>query len=191
MLLTIKNRQKYLKALGLYDGKLDGKEGAVLKESYKKLQEKYFTRAKDKDGLYGTNTDILLRSAYNVEAYTRNFDLPEFKCDCGGKYCTGYPATLNAQLLKNLQSIRTKYGPTTITSGVRCQKYNDSIRGSVKGSYHIKGKALDFVTNSSNTLTGRKAIMAYWKKLTNAGYTYCNENGNFPNMGNAIHVQVK
>ena len=191
MLLTIKTRQKYLKALGLYDGQLDGKEGPMLKESYKKLQRKYFTREKDKDGLYGKNTDILLRNAYKVEAYTRNFDLDEFKCDCKGKYCTGYPVILNSQLLKNIQSIRTKFGSTTITSGLRCQRYNDSIPGSIKGSYHVKGKAIDFANNTTNTLAGRRTVMAYWRKLPKAGYTYCNENGNYPNMGNAVHIQVK
>ena len=191
MLLTIKTRQKYLKALGLYDGQLDGKEGPMLKESYKKLQNKYFTREKDKDGLYGNNTDILLRNAYKVEAYTRNFDLIEFKCNCGGRYCTGYPVILNTQLLKNAQSIRTKYGPTTITSALRCQRYNDSIPGSIKNSYHVKGKAIDFANSSTNTLSSRRIVMAYCRKLPNAGYTYCDENGNYPNMGNSIHTQVK
>lgn len=191
MLLTVKTRQKYLKALGLYDGTIDGSEGKMTKAAYKALQNKYFTKEKDKDGLYGKNTDILLRNAYKVETYTRNFDLPEFRCDCGGKYCTGYPVELSTQLLKNVQAIRTKFGPTTITSGMRCQKYNDSIPGSIKTSKHIKGKAVDFAGSKTNTLSDRKTVMAYWMKLTGASYTYCNVNGSHPNMGNAVHVDVK
>lgn len=190
MLLTVKERQKYLKALKLYDGEIDGKESAKLKDSYKKLQNKYFVREKDRDGLYGSDTDILLRNAYKVKTYAKNFELRDFRCPCGGKYCDGYPVILSTQLLKNIQLIRDKFGPTDITSGIRCQRYNDSIPGSVKNSYHVKGKASDFANANTSTLSKRRVVMGYWKKLPRAGYTYCNENGNFPNMGNAIHVQV-
>lgn len=191
MLLTVKTRQKYLKALGMYDGAIDGIEGKMTKAGYKELQNKYFTRAKDQDGLYGKDTDLLLRNAYKVEAYTRNFDLPEFKCECGGRYCTGYPVELNTQLLKNIQAVRTKFGPTTITSGMRCQRYNDSLAGSIKTSKHIKGKAVDFANAKTDTLSERRTVMAYWKSLPSYSYTYCNENGSNPNMGNAVHVDVK
>ena len=191
MLLTVKERQKRLAYLGLYTGKIDGKDGKLTKEAYKKLQNKYFTRVSDKDGIYGKDTDILLRNAYVVELNTRNFDLPEFKCECGGKYCTGYPTTLSAQLLKNMQTLRKQYGSITITSGLRCKGFNSILTGSVPTSYHLKGKAVDFACQSSATLAGRRQIMKDWKKLASAGYTYCNENGSAPNMGTAIHVQVK
>lgn len=190
-MLSVKNRQKYMKALGLYDSLLDGKEGAMTKAGYKALQDKYFTREKDKDGLYGPNTDILLRNAYNVELYTRNFDVNEFKCDCGGKYCTGYPVRLNVQMLKNMQAIRTKFGPTTIASGMRCQKYNDSIPGSISNSWHTKGMAVDFYGNYTNTLAERQKVEAYCRKLPNAGYTYSNDAKNtYPWMGTSVHTQV-
>lgn len=191
MLLSVRTRQKYLKMLGIYDGKIDGKEGRSTKAAYKALQNKYFTRSKDKDGVYGINTDILLRNAYRVETYTRNFNLEEFKCECGGRYCTGYPVRINMQLLKNVQALRTKFGPMTITSGLRCKGYNNSLVGSSSTSAHMTGKAVDFANEKTNTLSGRRTVMYYWKKLTGAGYTYCNENGNYPNMGNAVHVQVK
>lgn len=191
MLLTIETRQKYLKALGFYAGEIDGSEGKLTKAAYTKLQNKYFTRTQDKDGIYGNNTDILLRNAYNVHIYAKNFRLEEFKCNCGGRYCTGYPKVISVQLLKNIQAIRDKYGATTITSGLRCQKFNDSLIGSIKNSYHIRGKAVDFVNKSTLMPSDRRKVMAYWRQLNQAGYTYCNENGSAPNMGNAVHVQVK
>lgn len=191
MLLTVKQRQTRLKALGLYDGKIDGKNGNKTKAAYAKLQNKYFIRPRDKDGIYGKDTDILLRNAYAVKLYCKNFELPEFKCECGGRYCTGYPVKLNVNLLKNIQTLRNEYGSTTITSGLRCKPYNNSLVGSSTTSYHMKGKAVDFANQYSSTLAGRRKIMARWKKLPSAGYTYCNENGSAPNMGNAIHVQVK
>ena len=47
-MLTVKQRQNYLKTLGYYTGKIDGKEGPLLKEAYKKLQKDYFVREKDR-----------------------------------------------------------------------------------------------------------------------------------------------
>ena len=190
-MLTVKERQTYLTNLGYYKGLIDGKECKDTKAAYKALQEDYFTRDKDKDGLYGPNTDILLVNAYFVKNYTKNFKLTEFKCNCKGKYCTGYPVKLDSQLLKNLQKVRIKYGPTTITSGMRCKKYNNSIAGSSSTSKHMNGKALDIYNAKTTTLSGRRSVMDYWKSLPKYNYTYCNENGNYPNMGNAVHVDVK
>lgn len=191
MLLTVKNRQKYLKYLGLYAGSIDGIEGKMTKAGYLALQKKFFTRKSDIDGLYGNNTDILLRNAYSVEYYTRNFDLPEFKCGCGGKYCTGYPTILDPYLLTGLQSIRSTMGPTTITSGMRCQRYNDSLPGSIKTSKHTKGKAIDFYNSKTDTVAERQSTIAYCKKLPRYTYAYGNINGSHPNMGNAVHFDVK
>ena len=59
-------------------------EGAVLK----------YLRKQDVDGEWGINSDNALRHVYNVRRYTKsdNFSPEEFKCECGGKYCTGYPS---------------------------------------------------------------------------------------------------
>lgn len=195
-MLTIKKRQTYLKNLGYYTGKIDGKEGPLLKEAYKKLQEDYFVRKKDIDGIYGNNTDILLQNAYNVKKYAKNFKLEEFKCGCGGKHCTGYPGVLSIQLLKNVQRVRTKFGPTTITSGMRCKPYNNSLPGSSKTSRHMPNaagvcKALDIFNQKTRTEAGRIVVMNFWKLCPGWNYTYCNIGGNYPNMGNAVHVDVK
>jgi len=191
MLLSKKKRQEYLKALGFYDGKIDGKIGDKTKKAYKALQKAYFTRKSDIDGEYGKNTDILLRNAYNVKKYCKNFDLEDFKCGCGGKYCTGYPVELNTQLLKNLQDVRDKFGATTVTSGMRCKKHNASLAGSSSTSRHTSGKAVDIKNSTSKTVAGRKKIMAFWKTLPKWRYTYCNINGDYANMGSAVHIDVK
>lgn len=191
MLLTVRNRQKYLKALGFYDGEIDGKAGPKTKAAYKALQEKYFTRKKDIDGIYGSNTDKLLRNAYNVMVHTKNFRLEEFKCGCGGKYCTGYPQIINTQLLVNLQSLRDKFGAITISSGIRCSQYNARLVGSSSNSRHKQGKAADIKCAVCATESGRKGVMSFWKKLPKYRYTYCNIGGNYPNMGKAVHVDVK
>lgn len=189
-MLSIKKRQKYLKALGYYTGEIDGKAGKLTKAAYRALQNDYFTREEDLDGIYGKDTEKLLLNAYYVKTYTKNFRLTEFRCKCKGKYCTGYPVVLDINLLKNLQSLRNEYGSINISSGMRCEKHNKAVGGSTT-SRHKKGKAADIYNKITQTLAGRKKIMAFWKKLPKQRYTYCNENGNYPNMGSAVHVDVK
>lgn len=191
MLLSKKKRQEYLKYLGFYDGEIDGIVGTKTKKAYKTLQKAFFTREKDIDGKYGTNTDKLLRNAYKVKKYCKDFELKEFKCGCGGKHCTGYPVELNTQLLKNLQAVRDKYGATTITSGLRCKKHNAGLVGSSKTSRHLKGKAVDIKNNTSKLENGRKSIMSFFKTLKGYRYTYCNIKGSHANMGTAVHIDVK
>ena len=145
-MISIKTRQLYLKKLGFYDGKIDGIEGRQTKDAYKLLQMTYFPNMRDITGEYNRDTDILLVNARRVQLRAKNFDLSEFECNCGGKYCTGYPTYLNRQLLNNLQSLREFYKkPILITSGLRCRGYNNSIPGSIKKSKHTQGKASDIV----------------------------------------------
>jgi len=190
-MLSVRSRQKYLNYIGINVGKEDGIEGKKTKAGYKKLQDMYFIRKADRDGLYGKDTDILLVNAYRVKKYTKNFKLEEFKCNCGGKYCTGYPAKLNTQMLKNLQAVRDKFGPVIVTFCLRCKKYNATVKGSSKDSLHIEGKAIDHaILPKTNTERGREEVAAYERKLTGVKYVYHNKNGKYPHMGNAIHMNM-
>ncbi len=198
-MLSIKKRQEYLKYLGFYNDKIDGIVGVNTKNAYKKLQNKYFSRKSDKDGIYGINTERLLINAYNVKKYCKNFKLEEFKCECNGRYCTGYPTQLSTNLLKYIQGLRNKYGPITITSGIRCDKLNSAV-GGIRGSKHTKGKALDFYNaRECQTLSRRKAVINYYIKNAFANYSYCNGyartklSTSYPKsatMGSAIHIDV-
>lgn len=188
-MLNIKDRQTYLKKYGFYNGEIDGIEGAMTRAAYKTLQSKYFKRKRDIDGIYGNNTDILLQNLHRVKTYTKNFELEEFRCGCGGAYCTGFPVLLNVDLLKNLQKVRDRFGSTIITSGARCTKHNANV-GGVTNSRHKSGKALDIKTAICSTQNGRITVMNYWRTLPQFRYTYCNINGNYPNMGNSVHIDV-
>ena len=183
-MLSVKNRQKYLKALGFYKGEVDGIWGNLSKAATLALQKKYFSREKDRDGVYGNNTDILLRSAYNCRDL-KHFKLTEFKCKCGGKYCTGYPAVVSRSLVTKVdKKLRPKYGAMTITSGLRCVTWN-RLQGGVSGSRHPLGKALDFQCKESRKgVSARNKIIAYCKKIFRYSY------GNTSGMGASIHVDV-
>ena len=199
-MLTIKQRQEKLKYLGFYTGAIDGIEGIKTKRAYKELQDTYFFRKKDKDGKYNTTTEKLLECAFNVKKYTKNFDLKKDKmyCRCKGKYCSGYPAILTIDLLKNLQSIRNKYGKTTITSMLRCKEWN-KLQDGVSTSKHLKGKAVDYRGLFTLTLNKRKNVINYWFTLLNPSYSYCNgyykstsKSGSVSkkSMGTSIHGDV-
>ena len=200
-MLSIKEREEKLKYLGYYKGEIDGIEGKLLKKAYKDLQNDYFFNKSDKDGIYGNNTDILLNCVYNVKRYTTNFDIKKDKlyCRCKGKYCTGYPAIINKDLVLNLQSIRTKFGRTTVTSMLRCKKWN-KLQGGTTNSKHTKGLAVDYRNIKSLTLKGRKEEIDYWFTLKNPNYSYCNGYYRQTNkkgkkvcksMGTSIHGDVK
>ena len=187
-LLTLEQRKTRFKFLGL---------GEYNKENIKKFQKKYL-RAKDVDGIYGTDTDNLLRHVYNVKKYTKNFSPEEFKCECGGKYCTGYPSYMKKVELENLQSIRAHWNkPMIVTCGLRCRPYNNSLKGSISNSKHLTGYATDFyMVGVTDTLANRKKAITWIKKLPNHNYTYGNGINSYgyalaaSYMGNALHTDT-
>lgn len=187
-LLSVDKRKEYFKKLGL---------GEYNEANIKKLQKKYL-RAKDIDGKYGIDTDRLLRHVYNCST-VKDFKPEEFKCECGGRYCTGYPSYMKRVELNNLQSIRDHYGkPITVTCGLRCKPYNNSLRGSIPNSKHLTGYAADiYIPGVTDKLSGRKAAINWIRKLPNHNYTYGNGyNSNGVNglsagyMGNCIHTDT-
>lgn len=174
-MLTVRERQEKLKVIGLYKGKIDGIEGKLTKQAYKDLQNKYFFNKKDKDGIYGKNTEILLQNVYNVKITCINFDILKDKmyCKCKGKYCTGYPAVIDLNLLRNLQYIRNKYGRTKVSSLLRCKTHNKKVGGVTK-SKHLNGKAVDFNGSYTWSLNKRKEVINYWFTLLKPNYSYTN-----------------
>lgn len=203
-MLKIKERQKFLQYIGLYKDKIDGIEGKNTKKAYLTLQKKYMPKS-EQDGRYGANTEKVLINAYRVKKYCTHFKLEEFKCECNGKYCTRYPDTLSITLLKNLEKLRSHLNtPMTITSGLRCPRWN-TICGGASFSKHKTGQAVDFVSAKTKTFTERKAVVNWFIKLTGSTYAYCYKYGktkwqtftgshpscNYPEMGNAIHIDTK
>lgn len=188
-LLTIEKRKEYFKYLGL---------GEYNDANVLKMQKKYMLRKSDWDGIYKNNSDALLRHLRNVKKYAPNFKPEEFRCGCGGKYCSGYPTRMKVKELKNVQAIRDKFGPVIVTSGLRCPQYNARLSGSSSQSLHMSGYAADIVIKPlTDTLGGRKKVIKYAKKLKNFHYAYgngYNSNGKAvyaPNMGNAVHIDSK
>ncbi len=99
----------------------------------------------------------------------KNFELRELKCGCNGKFCNGFPVGFSYELLEQLQKVRNHFGkPVIITSAVRCQQYNDSLKGSIKKSKHTMGRAVDFYVKG----VSYAKLWAYVKTLPHNNYTY-------------------
>lgn len=188
-LLSIATRKKYFKLLGL---------GEYNYDNILKMQKKYFTKAEDRDGIYGKNSDALLRHLRNVKVHAPSFKPQEFRCSCGK--CTGYPTRMKVKELKHIQAIRKHYDrPMVVTSGLRCKAYNSSLRNSSPTSAHLHGYAVDFyMAGITDTAERRENAIKWIKTLPNHSYTYgdrCHDSSgnwiNSPAMGNAIHTQTK
>lgn len=188
-LLTVSQRKAIFQELGL---------GAYNKTNIKAFQKRYMLRKADWDGVYGFNTDNTLRTVYYVKKYTNNFKPEEFRCECGGRYCCGYPDYMKPAQLIHMQTIRDHYGkPITVTSGLRCKTWNKKCGGSIQNSLHMKGLATDFYQQGvTDTLKNRRSAVKYIKKLVNHHYTYGNGINSYGNcisatyMGNALHTDT-
>lgn len=185
-LLSESKRKEYFKKLGY---------GEYDPESIRKLQKKYM-RSSDVDGIYGPDTDKVLRHVYNCSK-VKNFKPEEFRCPCGK--CTGYPDWMKEVELKHIQTIRDHYGkPMTITSGLRCPYENKRV-GGVSGSGHLKGYAVDFYMEGvTDTIDHRTKALKYIKELPDHKFTYgkciVDSDGSYrsaPEMGNAMHTETK
>lgn len=189
-LLIVAERKAIFKELGL----------TYNKANIQALQRKYMWRSSDVDGIYGPNTDNMLRTVYNTLKYTKNFDPKEFRCECGGRYCCGFPSYMKPHELITIQAIRDHWGrPITVTCGMRDATYNRKLNGSVANSKHLTGSAIDFYQKGvTDTLANRKMAIKWMKRnLPYLNYAYgngINSSGysvRAPYMGNALHVDTK
>ena len=138
------------------------------------------------DGIAGTATFKALNNNIGNGSST-HFKKAEFACECGGRYCNGYPGgTTSAKLLSILEAIRPYYGrPITITSGQRCATFNRQV-GGISNSAHRFGRAADiYIPGVTNTVAGRNAVVNLAYRY-GAAYSYANT----AQMGNAVHINV-
>ena len=135
-----------------------------------------------------TYKSLFVRVVNKNNYLSEHFKKEEFRCGCRGKWCNGYNGRkVSKELLDVLEAIRYKFGkPVLITSGIRCQKYNDSLKGSIKNSVHRTGGAADiYIAGVTDTAAGRRKVRDYAYEC-GAAYSYYGT----ANMGNAVHINV-
>lgn len=113
----------------------------------------------------------------NIKYFSRR----EFRCPC--PRCGGFPVEPSEKLVRIADRIRAHFGnPITISSGVRCQAHNDELKGSVKNSRHVQGKAMDFCVRGFSAAT----VLDYAQSLVHSGelrYAYAID-------GSYVHIDV-
>ena len=190
--MTNKQKQNLLQYLGYYDGIPDDIWGEKSEKATEKFQSAYGLKV---DGVAGPATEKALRGAvagtmdpitsgqppdtgtfWNGIKYFKR-DEPYIGCPCGR--CGGFPVEPSENLMRLADKVRERFGvPMIPTSTVRCQAHNDELKGSVKNSYHVRGKAMDFYIKGVSAAT----VVAF-VKTQNVHYTYAID-------GNAVHMDV-
>lgn len=166
--MTIKQKQHLLAYLGYYTGAIDGIWGRLSIEGTEKFQNAVGLKA---DGICGPSTQAKLRemiangeelpkTATEEPTATGTFwdeieylDREEFRCQCKGKYCNGFPVEPQEKMVRTVDEIRRRLGvPVTIVesggSGVRCPIHNANV-GGVSNSNHLTGNAADLHSSKS------------------------------------------
>lgn len=170
--MTTKQKQHLLAYLGYYVGNIDGVWGTLSKTACKAFQKDFFQMESKVDGICGTETEKALTNsvAYGMPAKKVDksekeditgtfwdeieyFDREEFRCQCKGKYCNGFPVEPQEKLVRTVNEIRKRLGvPVTIVesggSGVRCEVHNKNV-GGVVNSDHLTGNAADLHSSKS------------------------------------------
>ena len=186
-------KQCLLRYLRYYSGAIDGIWGEGSQRATIDFQRAYMDPT-EVDGIFGEATEkrileviatgekpketILPEMAdwwREIKHFTR--DEPYISCPCGK--CGGFPVEPSESLMRLADQVREHFGaPMIPTSTVRCQAHNDSLKGSAKNSFHVKGRAMDFV------IRGRAAaeVVAYVQTL-DVHYTYAIN-------ANAVHMDV-
>lgn len=175
-MLSLKERQTYMKKIGLYTKNIDGIVGKGHKNGVRQLNVIFLNKNVD---TYFEESDKILRimyasyceSPYMKDSdwqYFKTFEKWEFKCKCKGKGCNGYPSKIRIKIVMLVQYIRNRLGKAyKFTSALRCKLHNKNV-GGVSNSKHMDGGATDGY--ASNT-TG-KTIMDIAKETTLLNYTY-------------------
>ena len=167
--MTTRQIQNLLDYLGYDPGPIDGANGPNTEDAVRAFQAAEGLTA---DGDPGQETQTALLAAVAAgrmytPAKTENaktgtfwddiqyFRREEFRCQCGGKYCNGFPAEPVEETVRLADEIRRRAGvPLNVNSGVRCTRHNADV-GGVWNSLHLTGQAIDLAPIGGNIPVSR------------------------------------
>ena len=185
--MNTKQKQCLLEYLGYYgpDGSnVDGIWGRASRMATEKFQTDYGLIA---DGIFGPLTEEKILEVVHTGQQpginwdtVRFFGRAEFMCNCGGKYCGGFPVEPVPMLALTADKVRRHFGKAAIvSSGVRCSRHNANV-GGVPDSRHLTGRAMDFRIEGETA----EQVLSYVQSLPEVRYAYDID-------GRYIHMDVK
>ena len=168
--MTVKQAQCLLLYLGYSPGGVDGIWGRQSTAACSRFQADYGLTA---DGAAGAATqkmliDAVAGTAVKVEKpgtgtfwdSIRHFRREEFRCKCGGRYCNGYPAEMQEDVVRIADAAREHFGrPAHVVSGLRCREWNEH-EGGVANSQHTFGEACDLCIDGVDSESLRQFVAA-------------------------------
>lgn len=145
--MTVTQKQCLLTYLGYDTGGVDGIWGEKSREATVSFQKKQGMQA---DGVFGEETEKkileqIISGDKDQDFWEdiRYFSREEFRCKCGGQYCSGEPAVMREDAVRIAEAARIHFGrPARVVSGLRCRQWN-KIQGGVENSQHMYGEAVD------------------------------------------------
>lgn len=183
--MTIQQKQHLLAFLGFYTSNVDGIWGPQSQAATEAFQSRFMDTA---DGMFGPATEARIREVITSgeEAVTEDFwgeiqyfTREEFRCTCGGRGCSGFPAEPVERLVRNAEAARIHFGAIAdVSSGVRCRLRNSELPGSAANSLHMRGKAMDFRIRGVSAET----LCAYVRTLPDVDKAYAIDS-QFVHMG--------
>ena len=183
--MNIEKKQCLLKYLDYYEGKVDGIDGKLTQAA-----QQAFREANGMPALGDELDEVLVGAVFHGKfkkeevpadkwAGVKYFRKEEFACKCGGKYCNGYPAEVDATLLTVADRVREHFGKAIhVSSGVRCKQHNANV-GGVSGSRHQTGKAMDFRVIGCTA----RQVLVYVQQQPEIRYAYAID-------GTYVHMDV-
>lgn len=184
--MTNAQKQHLLAYLGFYTVAVDGVWGPQSEKATRDFQAAYMETA---DGIFGSQTqkrilEVIVGDEQQEQPEDfweeiRFFRREEFRCTCGGRGCSGFPAEPAERLIRNAEAARVHFGAVAdVSSGVRCALRNSELPGSAENSLHLRGKAMDFRIRGIPAET----LCAYVKQLPAVDEAYAIDS-QFVHMG--------
>ena len=165
--MTTYKKQCLLGYLGYDPGQIDGLDGPKTQAAVASFVSDYgdislllaaVAGTASKRSVHDNNVGNISNKTGTFWDSIKHFKREEFRCQCGGKYCNGYPAEMCETVVRIADAARDHFGrPAHVVSGLRDSQWN-IIQGGVDGSQHCTGEAIDLRIDGVDSETLRQFV---------------------------------
>lgn len=156
--MTVYQQQCLLGYLGYDPGAIDGISGARTEAALSRFRADYGASVEDLPKAAAGLIAPIRKTEASFWDSIRYFRREEFRCKCGGRYCSGYPAEMQEAAVRIAENARAHFGaPAHVVSGLRCREWN-AHEGGVANSQHMYGEAIDLRIDGVDSETLRQYV---------------------------------